>query len=90
MWKRRFLTPCSAAPAFYRDRGWVMHVPWYHSPPFPQSSNILWPADRGWVMATEMDFDSTVVPGARQLVSALVQEPVSKAIPRGSEFNNCW
>ena len=71
----------NAAPQFYRDRGWVNHVPWHHSPHFPQSPNILWPEDRSWVMVTEIDFDSTVVAGSQELIAALVQDPAIEARP---------
>lgn len=72
----------NAAPQFYRDRGWVNHVPWHHSPQFPQSPNILWTEDRSWVMVTEIDFDSTVVAGSQELIAALVQDPAIEALPR--------
>ncbi len=41
----------------------------------PQSPNLLWPPDRSWCLATEIDFDSTVVGGPQTLVDALLQAP---------------
>lgn len=38
----------------------------------PQSPNILWPEDRSWCAATEIDFDSTLVGGSAALVSAVL------------------
>ncbi|MBP2418901.1 hypothetical protein ACFFOM_20610 [Microlunatus capsulatus] len=38
----------------------------------PQSPNIFWPTDRSWCVATEIDFDSTLVGGSEQLVTELV------------------
>ena len=40
----------------------------------PQSPSLLWPADRSWCLATEIDFDSTLVGGPRELVAALLAE----------------
>lgn len=40
-----------------------------------QSPNLLWPGDRTWCLATEIDFDSTLVGGPGELVEALVSDP---------------
>ena len=42
-----------------------------------QSPNLLWPDDRSWCLATEVDLDSTLVAGPAPLVDALV---ASKAL----------
>lgn len=42
-------------------------VVWAHSP------SILWPDDHGWAIATEIDFDSTLVAGTRALVRELAR-----------------
>lgn len=41
----------------------------------PQSPSLLWPPDRSWCLATEIDFDSTLVGGPAELVDALLQAP---------------
>lgn len=48
---------------------------------WPQSPNLLWPADRSWCLATEIDLDSTVVGGSRALVDALLAHPGLEALP---------
>lgn len=40
-----------------------------------QSPNLLWPADRAWFVATEVDFDSTLVGGRSSLITDLLREP---------------
>ena len=40
-----------------------------------QTPNLLWPADRTWCVATEIDLDSTVVGGPRPLVDAVLAHP---------------
>lgn len=79
-----------SAPQFYCQQSWVNQVPWHHSPQFPQSPSILWPADRSWVMVTEIDFDSTVVAGSHELVSALIQDPVIEALPINEGADLTW
>ncbi|MPV37005.1 hypothetical protein [Georgenia subflava] len=41
----------------------------------PQSPNLFWPQDTSWCVATEIDFDSTVVGGSAELVSAILADP---------------
>lgn len=43
--------------------------------PWRQSPNVWWPADRAWCVATEIDFDSTVVGGSRDLVDRILASP---------------
>jgi hypothetical protein len=40
-----------------------------------QSPNLLWPADQSWCLATEVDFDSTLIAGTRELIDALLRVP---------------
>lgn len=42
---------------------------WRHSP------NLIWPADRAWCVASEVDFDSTLVGGSVELIEAIVNAP---------------
>jgi hypothetical protein len=50
----------------------------------PQSPNLLWPADRSWLLATEIDFDSTLVGGSTGLAEELVRATRLEAWPVGS------
>lgn len=45
------------------------------SPFLAQPPNIFWPADHSWCVASEIDFDSTLVGGAPALVDAIVNHP---------------
>jgi hypothetical protein len=40
-----------------------------------QSPNMIWPQDRAWFVATEVDFDSTLVGGPADLVRAIIDHP---------------
>lgn len=36
--------------------------------------NLIWPQDRSWLLASEIDFDSTLVGGSRELIDALIRQ----------------
>lgn len=38
----------------------------------PQSPNLLWPEDRSWFVATDVDLDSTIVAGTTQLIGRIL------------------
>jgi hypothetical protein len=40
-----------------------------------EAPSLIWPADRAWFVASEVDFDSTVIGGSRSLVDALLETP---------------
>ncbi|KQQ00049.1 MULTISPECIES: hypothetical protein [unclassified Rathayibacter] len=49
-----------------------------------QTPIALWPEDRAWYLASEIDFDSTVVGGSRELIDALLAlaaEGMIEALP---------
>jgi len=41
----------------------------------PQSPNLFWPADHAWCVASEIDFDSTLVAGTDGLIRAILKAP---------------
>ena len=68
---RRYLLLAGALPA-------AAQIVW---PPFRQSPNLFWPADRAWCAATELDFDSTLVGGSAELIDAILEAPALDAWP---------
>lgn len=50
---------------------------WFQSQPF----NLWWPADRAWCVASEIDFDSTLVGGSPALIDTLLRSPQFDAWP---------
>jgi len=46
-----------------------------------QSPNLFWPADQAWCVATEVDFDSTLVAGSTALNDQLLATPGLEAWP---------
>ena len=63
--------PLSAA-GDVANEGWNTHSP-----------NLLWPEDRTWFVASEIDFDSTLVGGTEDLIGAILGTPGLDAWPVG-------
>ena len=38
----------------------------------PQSPNLIWPNDRDWILATEIDLDVTLVGGSQELIEVIL------------------
>jgi len=49
----------------------------------PTSPNLMWPADRSWFLASDIDLDSTLVGGSTELVEAIVNADEFEAWPIG-------
>jgi hypothetical protein len=41
----------------------------------PKSPNLLWPGDHAWCIASEIDFDSTLVGGSVELIHSVLEAP---------------
>ena len=61
----------------------ALQIGHWHSPEWfePQSPNLFWPADRAWCVASEIDFDSTLLGGTPALIDAILQTPELDAWP---------
>jgi hypothetical protein len=64
-----FRGPLAAAAAV--GRRWDPH--------WAQSPNLFWPADRSWCVASEIDFDSTLVAGPAALIDGVLADPALEA-----------
>jgi hypothetical protein len=55
------------------DASWPYRagIGWRDGMPGPIPS-LLWPADRSWFVSTEIDYDSTVIGGSRELIDAVL------------------
>jgi hypothetical protein len=72
-----FRGPLTAAPRM----GHQVTDDWFS----PQSPSLLWPEDRSWCLATEIDFDSTLIGGPAELAEALLASPDLEAWPVPSD-----
>lgn len=57
--------------------GWWEAEDWFA----PQSPNLFWPVDRSWCVASEIDFDSTVLAGSTALIEAVLARQDLEAWP---------
>ncbi|MGC5629215.1 hypothetical protein ACPYO6_13360 [Georgenia sp. Z1344] len=51
---------------------------------------LLWPADRSWVVASEIDWDSTIVAGSRTLVEEILADPRFEAYEVDEDSDLTW
>jgi hypothetical protein len=51
------------------------HPDWF----LTQSPSLIWPHDRNWCVATEIDHESTFVGGPETLIEALIADPLLEA-----------
>ncbi|MEJ1089676.1 hypothetical protein WDU99_15280 [Microbacterium sp. Mu-80] len=87
----------SAAPAAFVDPAWVLDAPWRDRPaeahgfaPAAQHPNMLWPDDHAWVMVSEIDFDSTIVAGSAELITAICADATLEAEPIPVNADLSW
>ncbi|MFD1504504.1 hypothetical protein FE374_05500 [Georgenia yuyongxinii] len=69
---RVFRGPLDAMTELARYDG--ARVPWTQSP------SLFWPADHAWCVATEVDFDSTLVAGTAETIGAVLAAPDLEAL----------
>ena len=49
-------------------------------PPWEQSANLIWPPDHAWCIATDIDWDSTLIAGDATLADALLTDQRLEAV----------
>ena len=57
--------------------GWIG----FDGRPVHEAPNLIWPADRAWLVATDVDQESTYVGGSAALVAALIADPALEVWP---------
>lgn len=60
--------PALADPSWMDDARVGTYLEVGHTP------QLLWPEDHTWVVATEIDTDSTIVAGSRQLIASVLAD----------------
>ena len=74
----------------FADFAWPSRAPWVDNGMWTQSPSILWPDDHSWVLATEIDFDSTLIAGTAALVRELMQTPGLEVLPIRTDADLTW
>jgi len=71
----------AAAPTEWADAGWTSRVPWRErGAPWVQSPNLVWPADRSWLLVTDPDSETTIVAGSDEAIAALFEADGVEAV----------
>ena len=60
------------------------------APRWEQSANLIWPPDHSWCIATDIDWDSTLVAGGSTLADALLAEPRLETVEVSYEDDLSW
>lgn len=74
---------------FVTDRSTVTSWPEMNAG-WPQSANLIWPMDRSWCIATEIDWDSTLIAGSRGLADAILADSRLEAFPVDDADDLSW
>ena len=72
------------------DWGFSLKLGWQRSSMWNRSMQILWPEDHAWVLASQIDFDSTIVAGTRALVDAILTDGRFEAFDVGPDYDLSW
>lgn len=56
--------------------GWWITASWFDA----QSPSLFWPDDHAWCVATEIDFDTTLVGGSPALIESIIDSPALEAL----------
>jgi hypothetical protein len=67
----------------------ITHWPGMESA-WPQSANLIWPNDRSWCVATEIDWDSTLVACSDEVADALLGDDRLEAFDVRYEDDLSW
>lgn len=74
----------------FSDPAWPERAPWIDNIMSAQSPSMIWPDDHAWMLATEIDLDSTLVAGTTDLIRELVQTPNVEALPIRLDVDLTW
>ncbi|WP_345542313.1 hypothetical protein [Microbacterium jejuense] len=70
---------------------WAARVPWSdRTPEWTASPSWIWPADHAFAIATEVDWDSTIVAGTNAFVRAVCAHPALEALPIREDTALTW
>lgn len=58
--------------------------------PWSQSANLIWPDDRAWCIATEIDWDSTLIAASGDVAQAILADRRLEAFPVGYDDDLSW
>lgn len=86
-WPGREMLLFSTSARELADPSWPRAARWGWSEAWGagMTPQLLWPAGHEWALASEIDWDSTIVAGSAELVAAILADPRLEAFPVGPE-----
>lgn len=73
-WPGRDLILAATDLSTLADPTWLEHTRLGPLVPLEHTPQMLWAEDHAWVMASEIDWDSTIIAGSRSLVDAVLAD----------------
>lgn len=91
-WPGREMILCATSCDELSEPSWAERAGLGLHPGFPPSISpqLLWPADHAWIVASEIDWDSTIVAGSRSLVDAVLADERFEAYAVDEEADLTW
>ncbi|MGL3200562.1 hypothetical protein [Curtobacterium flaccumfaciens] len=89
-WPGRSFHLMAASTRLFADPTWLDTADLETWPGAGHTPQMLWPEDRAWVLATEIDWDATIVAGSRDLVERIVADDRFEAFEVGVDDDLSW
>lgn len=89
-WPGRDFHVMSATLDLFADPDWLENTSIGDYPASGRTPQMLWPADHTWVLATEIDWDATIVAGTRTLVADVVADHRFEAFEVSADDDLSW
>lgn len=89
-WPGREFHLLSASLALFSETDWLDGTPVDVWPAAGHTPQMLWPEDHSWVLATEIDWDCTIIAGSRDLVAEVLDDPRLEAFAVADTDDLTW
>lgn len=89
-WPGRPFHLMTASTRLFADPTWLDTADLEAWPAADHTPQMLWPEDRAWVLATEIDWDATIVGGSRDLVDSIVGDGRFEAFEVHADDDLSW
>jgi hypothetical protein len=89
-WPNRDLILLQMGLSQLADPTWLGRAEIGHYRDFGHTPQLLWPEDRTWAMASEIDWDSTIVAGSRSLVESILADDRFEAFEVDEHDDLSW
>lgn len=74
----------------FADPDWLENTSIETYPASGRTPQMLWPEDQTWVLATEIDWDATIVAGTRTLIADVVADHRFEAFEVSADDDLSW